>query len=138
MKSSRTTTNERLSLLSRYTSSHKSPVLDLPSSVDESESPEHFILFSFIVSSLVIDAECDVNVVAIYHFKEKVEVYDAKNWVRRLQDIKHAEEFAQIVRKTTARNDICETFQDQYFSLILHYAKPKFMKRFANFKCAIL
>jgi len=129
---------ECLSLLNRFTSGSQSSDLDLPSSVDENEFPKHFVLFSFIALSLVINADRDVAAVAIYHFKEKVEVYYAKNWVRRPQDVKHAEEFAQIVRKTAARNDTRETFQDQYFSLILRNAKPKFMKRFTNFKDAIL
>ena len=129
---------ECVSLLNRCTVGRQSHIIEFPSSIDENEVPKHFVLFSFIALSLVIDDKYDVAAVAIYHFKEKVEVYYAKNWVRRPQDIKHAEEFAQIVRKTAAGKDTCETFQDQYFSLILRNAKPKFMKRFSSFKDAIL
>ena len=96
-------------------------------------STKHVILYGFLALSLVREKEQDVAAIAIYHFKDTVEVYYTKNTMKQA-DVDHANELAELIRSTA--KDCLNTidFFDQYFELILRNCKGKFMRRFGDFK----
>ena len=125
---------ECISIINRCTQKTVSASQSRP---DESTFTKHFVLYAFIALSLVIEAERDVCAVAIYLYHNRMEVFYAKNWALRDQDIAHANEFAMLVRSTAAQNTTLHEFQDQYFAFIMRSGRAKFMRCYGEFKAAI-
>jgi hypothetical protein len=78
-----------------------------------------------------------VYAVAIYLYHNRTEVFYAKNWALRDQDIAHANEFAMLVRSTAAQDITLHEFQDQYFIFIMRSGRSKFMRCYGEFKATI-
>jgi len=89
-------------------------------------STMHVILYGLALS-LIREKEQDVAAIAIYNFKDTVEVYYTKNTMKHA-DIEHANELAELIR-STAKDCLNTTdFFNKYFELILRNCREKFMR----------
>lgn len=100
---------------------------------------KHLVLYNRIATTIVRETHGDVAAVTVYRLKDEkgAMVYYAKNAIST-DDLKHINQFAEIVRKAACQPISRSEFQTRYFQLLFENCRGKLDRRFQEVRDVLL